>query len=93
MESNGVLSCKLESPSKPCALSAEPVISTNHDMINRIKEAIRKIKHLTREFNELIRESETSNGDAHLGTSMLIAMRPWEAGIFKELRRPRAHER
>ena len=56
-------------------------------------EAIRKIKHLTREFNELIRESETSNGDAHLGTSMLIAMRPWEAGIFKELRRPRAHER
>ena len=44
-----MLSCKLESPSKPCSLSAEPVISTNHDMINRIKEAIRKIKKENKE--------------------------------------------
>jgi DNA-binding Xre family transcriptional regulator len=50
-------------------------------------EAISKIKHLAREFNELFKESDTNGCDARFGTSMLVAMRPWEVKVFKDLRR------
>lgn len=52
-------------------------------------EAIRKIKALNRELNELYRESEPTAGDARLGTSMLVAFRPWEVKVFRNLRRNR----
>ena len=52
-------------------------------------EAIRKIKLLNRELNELFRESETTHGDSRLGTSMLVAFRPWEVKVFRNLRRQR----
>ena len=50
-------------------------------------EVIRKIKLLNRELNELFRESETTAGDTRLGTSMLVAFRPWEVKVFRNLRR------
>jgi len=50
-------------------------------------EAISKIKHLTREFNDLFKESDSNGGDTRYGTSMLIAMRPWEVKVFKDLKR------
>ena len=52
-------------------------------------EVIRKIKLLNRELNELFRESETNAGDTRLGTSMLVAFRPWEVKVFRNLRRNR----
>ena len=54
---------------------------------NASTEAISKIKHLAREFNELFKESDSNSSDARFGTSMLIAMRPWEVKVFKDLRR------
>ena len=50
-------------------------------------EAISKIKHLAREFNDLFKESDSNGNDARFGTSMLVAMRPWEVKVFKDLRR------
>ena len=52
-------------------------------------EAISKIKHLAREFNDLFKESDSNGCDAQFGTSMLVAMRPWEVKVFKDLRRPK----
>ena len=51
------------------------------------EEAINKIKHLAREFNELFKETDSTGADAQFGTSMLVAMRPWEVKVFKDLRR------
>lgn len=50
-------------------------------------EAIKKIKHLVKEVNELIIASETLPADQRFGTSMLVAMRPWEVKAFRNLRR------
>jgi len=50
-------------------------------------QTIGRIKHLAKEFNELILESKTVPPDQLFGTSLLIAMRPWEVTVFKDLRR------
>ena len=50
-------------------------------------ESISRIKHLTREISELIMESETLPTDECFGTSLVIAMRPWEVNAFNDLRR------
>ena len=50
-------------------------------------ESISRIKHLAREINELIMESETLPTDECFGTSLVIAMRPWEVKAFDDLRR------
>lgn len=50
-------------------------------------EVISKIKHLAKELNGLIKDSEALPGDQRVVTSMLIAMRPWEVKVFRDLRR------
>ena len=54
---------------------------------NATAEAINKIKHLNKELNELFKESEAHSSEPRFGTSMLVAMRPWEVKVFKDLRR------
>ncbi len=48
---------------------------------------IRRIQHLAGELNELIAESKMLPSEQCFGTSLLIAMRPWELKVFEELRR------
>lgn len=48
---------------------------------------IRRIQHLARELNELVVESRSLPSDQCFGTSLLIAMRPWEVQVFSDLRR------
>lgn len=55
-------------------------------------EAISKIKHLVKEINELIIASETLPSEQRFGTSMLVAMRPWEVRAFRNLRRNKNHK-
>lgn len=50
-------------------------------------QTINRIKYLAKEFNELILESKTVPHDQNFGTSLLIAMRPWQVEVFDELRR------
>ncbi len=49
--------------------------------------ALRRIQHLAAEINELVAESRSLPTDQCFGTSLLIAMRPWEVEVFRELRR------
>ena len=50
-------------------------------------QTVRRIQHLASEINELIAESEALPSNQSFGTSLLIAMRPWEVKVFKDLRR------
>ncbi len=50
-------------------------------------EVLSKIKHLVKELNVMITDSESLPPDQRHGTSLLIAMRPWEVKVFKDLRR------
>ncbi|MCP4390808.1 MAG: helix-turn-helix transcriptional regulator [Gammaproteobacteria bacterium] len=50
-------------------------------------QTIRRIQHLARELNELIAESKSVPSEQCFGTSLLIAMRPWEVQVFEDLRR------
>ena len=50
-------------------------------------EIIRKMQHLAREMNEMIHEAENLPLDQRFGTSLLMAVRPWEMKIFEDLRR------
>lgn len=50
-------------------------------------EIIRKIKRLVEEANDLKIESESLPLDERYGTSLLMAIRPWEVAMFDELRR------
>ena len=50
-------------------------------------EVLSKIKHLVKELNELIKDSEALPGDQRVVTSMVIALRPWEVKVFRDLRR------
>ncbi len=47
----------------------------------------RRIQHLAGELNELIAESKSLPSEQCFGTSLLIAMRPWELKVFEALRR------
>lgn len=50
-------------------------------------EAMKKIKRLVKEVNELIIASENLPPEQRFGSSMLVAMRPWEVKAFRDLRR------
>ena len=54
----------------------------------RSNEAIqRRLEKLAMEFNLLHREDESLPLDQRFGTSLVLAMRPWEAEVFASLRR------
>ena len=50
-------------------------------------EMIRKMQNLAREMNEINREAESLPLDQRFGTSLMMAIRPWEIDVFKQLRR------
>ncbi len=55
-------------------------------------EIIRKIKRLSAEFNELNTEDQSAERDQRFGTSLVIAMRPWEPDVFGKLRRNQSNK-
>jgi DNA-binding Xre family transcriptional regulator len=51
------------------------------------KEMIKKTQKLVQDFNHYHAEDESLPVNERFGTSLVLAMRPWEIGIFAELRR------
>ncbi len=51
------------------------------------QQVMTKAQRLAQEFNQLHREDETLPLDERFGTSLVLAMRPWELAIFADLRR------
>ena len=50
-------------------------------------EIIKKIQHLAQEMNDMNIESESLPLEQRYGTSLMMAIRPWEINVFEELRR------
>ena len=50
-------------------------------------EIIKKIQHLAQEMNDMNIESESLPLEQRYGTSLMMAIRPWEISVFEELRR------
>jgi DNA-binding Xre family transcriptional regulator len=50
-------------------------------------EIIRKMQHLAQEMHDINLESETLPLEQRFGTSLMMAIRPWEIQVFQELRR------
>lgn len=50
-------------------------------------ELIKQIKRLSHEFNQLITDDQSTQLQQRFGTSLYVAMRPWEPTIFSQLRR------
>jgi hypothetical protein len=50
-------------------------------------EMIKKMQHLAKEMNAMNAESESLPLDERFGTSLMMAMRPWEIKVFEDLRR------
>ena len=50
-------------------------------------EIIKKMEHLAQEMNDMNIESESLPLDQRFGTSLMMAIRPWEIRVFQELRR------
>lgn len=50
-------------------------------------EIIKKIQHLAQEMNDMNIESESLPLEQRFGTSLMMAIRPWEINVFEELRR------
>ncbi len=50
-------------------------------------EIIKKMQHLAKDMGEMNDESESLPLDERYGTSLMMAMRPWEIQVFKDLRR------
>ena len=50
-------------------------------------EIIKKMQHLAQEMNDLNIESESLPLDQRFGTSLMMAIRPWEIEVFEDLRR------
>ena len=48
---------------------------------------IRKIRRLAAELHDLIEESKALPEEQAFGTSLLVAMRPWDVKVFRDLRR------
>ena len=65
-----------------CRVFASGMISRNANA-----EITRKIQHLARELNEMNLESESLPLEERFGTSLMMAIRPWEIDVFKALRR------
>lgn len=51
------------------------------------EELRRKLERLAQEFNQLHREDEALPLAQRFGSSLVMAMRPWEVSVFDELRR------
>ncbi len=60
-------------------------------MISRTANAeiVKKIQHLAQEMNDMNVESESLPLEQRFGTSLMMAIRPWEINVFEELRRSR----
>ena len=50
-------------------------------------EIIKKMQHLAQEMNDMNIESESLALEQRFGTSLMMAIRPWEINVFQELRR------
>jgi DNA-binding Xre family transcriptional regulator len=50
-------------------------------------ELIKKIQHLAQEMSDMNIESESLPLGQRFGTSLMMAIRPWEIDVFQELRR------
>ena len=50
-------------------------------------QVLRRIQQLAGEINELVAESRKLPSEQCFGTSLMIAMRPWEVRVFGDLRR------
>ena len=50
-------------------------------------EIIKKVQHLAQEMNDMNLESEALPLEQRFGTSLMMAIRPWEINVFEELRR------
>ena len=50
-------------------------------------EMIKKMQHLANEMNELNLESQSLPLEQRFGTSLMMAIRPWEIEAFEALRR------
>ena len=50
-------------------------------------ELIRKMQHLAKEMHDMNIDSESLPLDQRFGTSLMMAIRPWEIQVFRELRR------
>jgi transcriptional regulator with XRE-family HTH domain len=55
-------------------------------------EIIRKIRRITADFSELNREDQAEAPSQRFGTSLIVAMRPWEPVVFTHLRRNRSRK-
>jgi hypothetical protein len=58
-------------------------------MISRTANAeiVKKIQHLAQEMYDMNIESESLPLEQRFGTSLMMAIRPWEINVFEELRR------
>ena len=54
---------------------------------NSNSELIRRIKRLANAFEEIHREDTTTDLSNKFGTSMVLAMRPWDIKLFEQFRR------
>jgi transcriptional regulator with XRE-family HTH domain len=50
-------------------------------------EIIKKMQHLARELSDMNIESESLPLEQRFGTSLMMAIRPWEIEVFRQLRR------
>ena len=57
------------------------------------EEITKKLKRLADDIEELKIESESMPLEQRFGTSLMVAMRPWEVEIFDELRREPNHKK
>jgi len=57
------------------------------------EEITKKLKRLADDIEELKIESESMPLEQRFGTSLMVAMRPWEVKIFDELRREPNHKK
>ena len=49
---------------------------------NANTEIIRKMQHLAKELNDMNIESESLPLEERFGTSLMMAIRPWEIEVF-----------
>ena len=54
-------------------------------------EIIKKVQHLAQEMNDMNLESEALPLEQRFGTSLMMAIRPWEINVFEALRRSPDH--
>jgi hypothetical protein len=65
-----------------CRIFASGMISRSANA-----EIIKKIQHLAKELSDMNIESESLPLEQRFGTSLMMAIRPWEIEVFRDLRR------